>query len=61
MDQVDRTAETIPITRKVKPIAELRPHKMPRVKSPFGLHKDQTRILGDVVEPVAAVLWKVLN
>ena len=61
MDQVARTGETILVTKNGKPIAELRPHRMPRVKSPFGLHKDQTRILGDIIEPLDTELWEALK
>jgi len=61
MDQVARTGETILVTKNGKPIAELRPHRMPRVQSPFGLHKDQTRILGDIIEPADAELWEALK
>jgi len=61
MDQVARTGETILVTKNGKPIAELRPHRMPRLESPFGLHKDQTRILGDIIESVDTGLWEALK
>lgn len=61
MDQVARTGETIVVTKNGKPVAELRPHRQPRVKSPLGLHKGQSEILGDVIEPVATGTWKALK
>ncbi|HKU87827.1 MAG TPA: type II toxin-antitoxin system Phd/YefM family antitoxin [Casimicrobiaceae bacterium] len=61
MDQVARTGETILITKNGKPVAELRPHRPPRVRSPVGLHKGQSVILGNIVEPLEKGLWKVLK
>ena len=61
MDQVARTGETILITKNGKPVAELRPHRPPRVRSPVGLHKGQSVILINIVEPLEKGLWKVLK
>ena len=61
MDQVARTGETILVTKNGKPIAELRPHRPPRIKSPLGLHKGQSVILGDIIEPLDTGLWKALK
>lgn len=61
MDQVARTGETILVTKNGKPVAELRPHRPPRIKSPLGLHKGQSVILGDVIEPLDTGLWKALK
>lgn len=61
MTQVARTGETIVVTKNGKPVAELRPHRPPRVKSPIGLHKDSSRILGDIMEPVGRDLWNALK
>lgn len=61
MDQVARTGETILVTKNGKPVAELRPHRPPRIKSPFGLHKGQSVILSDVIEPIDTGLWKALK
>lgn len=57
MDQVARTGETIVVTKNGKPIAELRAHRPPRIKSPLGLHKGQSKITGDIMEPVGEHLW----
>ncbi|MPZ45883.1 MAG: type II toxin-antitoxin system prevent-host-death family antitoxin [Betaproteobacteria bacterium] len=61
MDQVARTGETILVTKNGKPVAELRPHRPPRIKSPLGLHKGQSVILGDVIESLDTGLWKALK
>ena len=61
MDQVARTGETIVVTKKGRPVAELRPHRPPRIKSPFGLHKGQSEILGDIIAPLSTGLWKALK
>lgn len=61
MDQVARTGETILVTKNGKPVAELRPHRPPRIKSPVGLHKGQSVILGDVIKPLDTGLWKALK
>ena len=61
IDQVARTGETILVTKNGKPVAELRPHRLPRTKSPFGLHKGTARILGDIIEPIDTGLWNALK
>ena len=61
MDQVARTGETIVVTKNGKPVAELRPHRPPRIKSPLGLHKGQSVIVGDIVKPLDTGLWKALK
>jgi len=61
MDEVARTGKTIVVTKNGKPVAELRPHRPPRVKSPIGLHKGGIRIRGDIVSPVGRDLWEVLR
>lgn len=61
MDQVARTGETILVTKNGRPVAELRPHRPPRIPSPLGLHKGQTVILGDIMEPLDAGAWNALK
>lgn len=61
MDQVARTGETIVVTKNGKPVAELRAHRPPRIKSPFGLHKGKSEITGDIMEPVGEHLWNALK
>ena len=61
MDLVARTGETIVVTKNGKPVAELRPHRPPRAKSIIGIHKDQMKILGDIMSPSGKSLWKALK
>ncbi len=58
MDQVARTGETIVVTKNGKPIAELRPHRLPRARSLIGLHKGKVEIGGDIVSPLGARTWE---
>lgn len=58
MDEVARTGVTILVTKNGKPVAELRPHRPPRIKSPLGLHKGRSVILGDIMAPVDPGSWK---
>lgn len=52
IDEVVCTGETILVTKKGKPLAELRPHRGPRAKSLIDLHKGRIKILGDIVSPL---------
>jgi prevent-host-death family protein len=61
MDHVARTGEVIVVTKNGKPVAELRPHRAPRAKSLFGLHKGRIRIYGDIVSPVSTGLWEAMK
>ncbi len=61
MDEVARSGKTLIITKNGKPVAELRAHRPPRVKSPIGRYKGQIRILGDIVSPIGTKLWDALK
>lgn len=52
---------TVVVTKNGKPVAELRAHLPPRAKSPFRLHKGQSEILGDIIEPMDTGLWNALK
>ena len=58
MDQVARTGQTIVVTKNGKPVAEMRPHRLPRAESLIGLHKGQIDIRGDIISPLGAPHWK---
>lgn len=60
MDEVARTGEPLLITKKGKPIAELRPLSSVRRKTPFGAHKGLVEIKGDIVSPLDET-WEVLE
>lgn len=51
MDEVGRTGETVVITKKGKPVAELAPHRASRPKA-LGLLKDRMFIAGDIISPI---------
>ena len=59
LDEVERTGETLVITKKGKPVAEVTPHK-PAKRSPIGVWKGRTEILGDIVSPID-VEWEALK
>ena len=61
MDEVAATGKTLLITKNGKPVAELRPHRPPRVDSPFGRDKSVIKIQGDIVSPVAPEAWDALR
>jgi prevent-host-death family protein len=60
MDEVARTGEPVLITKKGKPIAELRPLSSLRRKTPLGAHKGLVEIRGDIVSPLDEP-WEVLE
>ena len=59
MDDVARTGRTIVVTKKGKPVAELRPHR-PRPKSPHGIWKHRVIIKSDIISPID-VEWEALK
>lgn len=61
LDEVARTGEPVLVTKHGRPLAELRPHRPPRAKSLFGLHKDKIKIKGDIISPVGTELWEALK
>ena len=61
MDRVARTGETIVVTKHGRPVAELRPHRPPRIASPIGMDKGRIKILGDIVSPIGTDLWEALK
>ena len=61
IDQVAQSGETILVTKNGKPIAELSAYKPQRVRSPFGLHKGHSKILGDIIAPLDTGLWNAVN
>lgn len=59
MDEVARTGNSVVITKKGKPVAELVPHRALK-KSPFGIWKDSVKITGDIISPID-VEWEALK
>jgi antitoxin (DNA-binding transcriptional repressor) of toxin-antitoxin stability system len=60
MDQVAATGDAVLITKNGRPVAELRACASARPKSPFGLHKGMTVIVGDILAPIDAE-WEALG
>ncbi|WP_420468275.1 type II toxin-antitoxin system Phd/YefM family antitoxin [Panacagrimonas sp.] len=61
MDEVATSGESLLITKHGKPVAELKAHRPPPVKSLIGLHKDQIKILGDIISPAYDGEWNALK
>ncbi len=59
MDEVERTGETVVITKNGKPVAELVPHRASRPRA-LGLLKDRLFITGDIISPID-VEWDALK
>jgi prevent-host-death family protein len=59
MDEVERTGQSVVITKNGKPVAELVPHKASRPEL-FGLLKDELFITGDIMSPLD-VEWDALK
>lgn len=51
MDEVQRTGETIVVTKRGEPVCELVPHRR-RPETLFGALAGSVEILGDIVAPV---------
>jgi antitoxin (DNA-binding transcriptional repressor) of toxin-antitoxin stability system len=51
MDEVERTGESVVITRNGKPVAELSAHKR-RKRNARGILKGRVFITGDIISPV---------
>lgn len=61
MDAVAATGEVLIITKNGRPVAQLGPIQAVRAPSPFGWHRGQIRVLGDIIAPMASDDWEVLG
>lgn len=61
MDEVAATGEPVTITKNGKPVVELVAPRTKRVSDPFGMHKGQIKILGDIISPVGEDEWEALK
>jgi prevent-host-death family protein len=59
LDEVERTRQTVVITKRGKPVAELVPHR-PQKRELFGCMKGRMEIIGDIVSPID-VEWEALK
>ena len=60
IDKIAASGETLVVTKKRKPIVEMKPYSGKRVTSPFGPHPD-LEIHGDLLAPLEENLWEVLK
>jgi len=61
MDDVAATGESIIITKHNRPVAALVPVLEPAAQSPFGWHRGQVEICGDIITPLGTDDWEVLE
>jgi prevent-host-death family protein len=59
MDDVQRTGESVVVTKHGIPIAELVPYK-PKPKNARGIWKGQVEIIGDIMSPID-VEWDAMK
>ncbi len=59
LDEVERTRQSVVITKRGKPVAELGPHKSIK-KDAFGILKGRMEIVGDIISPID-VEWEALK
>ena len=59
MDEVERTGQSVVITKNGKPIAELSPYKQ-RKRNARGILKGRLVVTGDIISPID-VEWKALK
>jgi prevent-host-death family protein len=59
IDEVSNTGQSVIVTKRGKPRAELIPHR-PKTKSPFGILKGRIKIKGDIIAPID-VEWEALK
>ncbi len=60
LDEVERSGDSLVITKKGKPVAELVPHKPAKKHDLFGLYKGRLEIVGDIISPID-VEWEALK
>jgi prevent-host-death family protein len=63
IDRIEKTGESLLITKRGKPVAQLLPPPPPEPpkKSTFGCMAGTARILGDIVEPLGEEDWEVFR
>jgi prevent-host-death family protein len=51
LDEVERTGEGVIVTKRGKPVAELRPHRSSK-RNALGILKGRLFITGDIISPM---------
>jgi prevent-host-death family protein len=59
MDEVERTGQSVVITKNGKPVAELSPHR-PRKRNALGILEGRLLVTGDIISPID-VEWDALK
>ena len=59
MDEVERSRQSVVITKNGKPVADLVPHN-PKKRELWGILKDEMFIEGDIISPID-VEWEALK
>jgi prevent-host-death family protein len=59
MDEVERTGQSVVITKNGKPIAELGPYKQ-RKRNARGILKGRLTVTGDIISPID-IEWNALK
>jgi len=52
MDEVAQTGQAVVVTKNVKPVVDLVPHKPKSKRNPFGILKGDLVIKGDIISPI---------
>jgi prevent-host-death family protein len=62
LDEVNRTGESLIVTRNGQPLALINPVTSPKTRVEFGIAKGTGKIIGDIVAPaIDTKEWEVLN
>jgi prevent-host-death family protein len=61
IDEVSESGDTLVITKRGKPIAELRPTAKTKPGSIIGFMKGKIRIKGDIISPLDDVEWEAMR
>ena len=62
IDDVNESGETLIVTKRGKPVVEVRP--APRVgkpKSIIGIMKGRIKIVGDIISPIDGLEWDAMR
>lgn len=62
LDEVNRTGESLMITRNSKPLAVVNPITVAKTRADFGIAKGTASIKEDLIAPIVDLSeWEVLN
>ena len=60
LDDVQESGETLIVTKRGKPVAEVRPVAQ-KPKSIIGAMKGRIQILGDIISPIDDLEWEAMK